>query len=487
MAAIERPPCVERRVEALAAKRESVLAGDTAMDWTDAALLWRVLSASASISLVFQAIYMAADWGSGEARSEAILPLHLFNLLVSAAFLRITYVRALRKWMPQVILGGCTLLFAATAALSILTLNRAPLTCTLMITMVGSAALVPWNWRWQAGLGIAGIASFAALTLLRPEVDPALGYDGFVLLAAAGVAQYVALSGRNYRREIATRIVALQIKHRQLAGSEAKLRKIFETSSDSITINRLSDGRYLEVNEAFQAYGYTREEVLSGSAADLGVWANRKQLRDCMKALNTTGSVVNREIDLRFKDGRIEPFLISAKVLELDGEKCVVTIGRDIRAIKQNEELLQAEIGERTRAVEQREHAQQKLADSERKLRKIFDTSSDVITISRLSDGRYLDLNEGFSATGYSRQEALGQTAENLGIWFKPEQLGTFLLKLRTDGKVANLEAEVRTKSGTILPYLVSATVIELGGEACVVTLGSDITAIKPTEQRLRA
>jgi PAS domain-containing protein len=264
IAAVEGPPCVERQVEALAAKRESVLAGDAAMDWTDAALLWRVLSASASISLVFQSIYLAADWRTSEAHSEAILPLHLFNLLVSAAFLRITYVHALRKWMPQVILSGCTLLFAATAALSILTSNRAPLTCTLMITMVGSAALVPWNWRWQAALGIAGIASYAALTLLRPEVDPALGYDWFVLLAAAGVTQYVALSGQNYRQDIWTQIVALEIKHRQLAGSEAKLRKIFETSSDSITINRLSDGRYLEVDEAFQAYGYTREEVLSG-------------------------------------------------------------------------------------------------------------------------------------------------------------------------------------------------------------------------------
>ena len=94
--------------------------------------------------------------------------------------------------------------------------------------------------------------------------------------------------------EIARRIVALQIAHRQLLGqvaereasvaaseqvhrqlgeSEAKLRKIFETSTDAITINRQSDGHYLAVNEAFSATGYSREEALeqtSGAPRALG-------------------------------------------------------------------------------------------------------------------------------------------------------------------------------------------------------------------------
>jgi PAS domain S-box-containing protein len=500
-----------------------------AIDWTNTVRFVRVLRTGAVISLICQATYIAVDWRWAEARYEAVVALHVFNLLTAAIFLGLTYVRAFRERMPQFILGGCTLLFAATAALAILTLNGASLTMTVTIAMVGVAALVPWNWRWQAALAIASAGSMAALTLIRPAADPHLAYDWLAIVTAACVAHYVALSGGGYRREIASRIAALQLSHRellaesakreavaainervhrQLGESEAKLRKIFETSSDVITINRLSDGRYLDVNEAFGAFGYTREEALSGSASALGVWADRARLREFMKALKTTGSVVNMEFDMRTKNGRLEPFLGAAKVIELDGEKCVVTIGRNIRSIKQaeadliaareamraqietlerTEERLRAEIFERTHAMEQREAALRRLADSESKLRKIFETSTDAITISRVSDGRYLDLNERFSAIGYSRKEALGKTAADLGIWADPAQLRTFLYKMRTEGSITNQEIDVRTKSGAVRQYLLSATVRDLNGEACIVAICRDFTTIKQNQNDLIA
>jgi len=308
-----------------------------AIDWTTTDRLLRDLRVGACIVLMFQAAYLVADQGRSEAHPEAILTLHIFNLLTALIFLGMAHSRAYADRIPRLIFGFCGLLFASTTALSILTGNGAPLTITLIITMMGVAALVPWDWRWQAGLAVAAAASMAALTLLRPAADPHLGYDWFALVTAAGVAQCGTLSGQRYRREIASRIAALQINHRFLGESEAKLRKIFETSNDAITINRLSDGRYLEVNEAFAATGYSREEALAQSAGALGVWGDRAQLREFMKTLRAKGSVVNMEIDLRTKEGRVDPFLISAKVIELDGEECMVTIGRDIRSIKQTE------------------------------------------------------------------------------------------------------------------------------------------------------
>ena len=103
----------------------------------------------AGIVLVFQAIYLGADWHWTGARHQAILPLHIFNILNAAIFLEFTQVCACRNYMRPLILGGLTLLFAANAALSILTLNSVPLTITLIIALVGAAALVPWDWRWQ--------------------------------------------------------------------------------------------------------------------------------------------------------------------------------------------------------------------------------------------------------------------------------------------------------------------------------------------------
>ena len=320
--------------------------------------------------LIFQAAYLLMDWCWADTASTAILPLHLFNLLIASIFLSLTYLPAFPERMPHCVLGGCTLIFAATAALSILTLNRAPLTLSVTITMVGAAALVPWDWRWQAGLTLAGAGSMAALTLLRPQSDPHLGYDWLAVVSAAGVGHFVSISVQRYRWEIAHRIMALQVNHRrlleeseareavatanervrqQLGESETKLRKIFETTDDVITINRLSDGRYIDVNGAFwAAYGYTREETLAASASELGVWAVRAQLREFVKAIAAHGAVANMEMDARAKDGSIEPYLVSAKVIELNGERCVVTIARNISSIKQTEAAL---IGAREAAL----------------------------------------------------------------------------------------------------------------------------------------
>jgi PAS domain S-box-containing protein len=478
--AVEAPRPMETGGEAQVVPSEVVLTRDESMNWTDAALLWRVLSASAGIALLFQMIYLAADWSGGAPHGKSIVYLHLFNLLVAAVFLGITYLHAYREWFPQIILGGCTSLFVATAALSVLTLNRSPLTFTLTITMVSAAALVPWNWRWQAGLAIAAGASFVAFTLVQPGADPHPGYDWFALVTAAGVAQYIMLLGQHYRREIASRINALNINHSQLAGSEAKLRKIFETSSDMITINRLSDGRYIDVNNAFLMTGYSRDDALGKSAKVLGLWSDGVQFRAFLRALRTTGSAVNMDFECRNKDGSIVPFLISAKVLELDGKKCVVSIAHDIRSVKQaeaeligarermrgqietlerTEERLRTEILERTRAMEQREMAiaasalaTQRLSESEAKLRKIFATTTDAISISRLSDGRYLDVNQAFCRlTGYSPEEALAHSPGSLGIWADREQLRSFLHKIELTKSIENLEQQLRTKRGVVL------------------------------------
>ena len=156
-----------------------------------------------------------------------------------------------------------------------------------------------------------------------------------------------------------------------------------------------------------------------------------------------------------------------------------------IETLERTEGQLRAEILERTRAMEGREEALRKLAESEGKLRKIFETSTDAITITRLSDGRYLDFNDGFCVTGYSREEAMGSTAVALGLWADRRQLRSFMHLMRTEGTVPNLDMDVRFKNGTVCPYLISATIIDLGGEACIVAICRDIATIKQSERDL--
>jgi PAS domain S-box-containing protein len=125
-----------------------------------------------------------------------------------------------------------------------------------------------------------------------------------------------------------------------LRQSEDKFSKAFHTSPDSsININRLSDGLYLEVNEGFTAMtGYTSEDVRGKTSLELNIWANPDDRTRLMQGLRERGEVSNLEASFRMKDGRLRTGLISARIIEVAGEQCILSITRDITDRKQAEE-----------------------------------------------------------------------------------------------------------------------------------------------------
>jgi two-component system, sensor histidine kinase and response regulator len=155
-------------------------------------------------------------------------------------------------------------------------------------------------------------------------------------------------------------------------------------------------------------------------------------------------------------------------------------LSAQVDALTEIQDRLQAEIAER-------EVAQHRLQESAQTLRKIFEASLDTITIKRLTDGRYVDVNKEFEIFGYSREEALGKTAEELGIWADPAQLAAFSQSVKLEGQVRNSEVLCRTREGKIIPSLISAVAVELGGEQCLVSFVRDIRRLKDVERELIA
>ena len=103
------------------------------------------------------------------------------------------------------------------------------------------------------------------------------------------------------RAEIAERTRTEQ----RLRESEAMVRKIIETSPDSVTITRFSDGTYREVNQAFLRHvGRERSEVVGKSLSELNVWADPAQARIFIRRLRTDGMIKNMEVSLRCKKRR---------------------------------------------------------------------------------------------------------------------------------------------------------------------------------------
>jgi PAS domain S-box-containing protein len=126
---------------------------------------------------------------------------------------------------------------------------------------------------------------------------------------------------------------------RGLRESEERFSKAFRASPVFISIARLKDGKFVEANEAFlQSGGWTREEVIGRTSADLGIWANLEDRGAFLIEVQLRGFVRNREVTLRSKGGKLDTVLLSAERIDIDGEPCVLAVGLNITARKRAEE-----------------------------------------------------------------------------------------------------------------------------------------------------
>jgi diguanylate cyclase (GGDEF)-like protein/PAS domain S-box-containing protein len=136
--------------------------------------------------------------------------------------------------------------------------------------------------------------------------------------------------------------------------------------------------------------------------------------------------------------------------------------------------------------VTERKSTEDALRLSEEKFFKAFHSSPDAILISRLSDGKLVEVNEGFShLTGYSREEVLKSSTINLNIWVNPQDRDGYIAALLESQRVCNFEYEFRKKSGEILYGLYSGEIIYLGNESHILTIVRDITEHKQAQEEI--
>jgi PAS domain S-box-containing protein len=131
----------------------------------------------------------------------------------------------------------------------------------------------------------------------------------------------------------------------------------------------------------------------------------------------------------------------------------------------------------------ERKQAETALKQREQNLATAFRVNPQPMFIVRASDQRYVDVNEPWERlTGYARDEAIGRTSVELGLYGDHRDRSEFYVELQREGKIRDYDFDTRHRDGTLRKVAVSAEIASIGGEPCVIGAVSDVTERRQIE-----
>ena len=248
-----------------------------------------------------------------------------------------------------------------------------------------------------------------------------------------------------------------------LRASESKLRSIIETMTDSILI--------LDTEGRFQEFVHIADKIMSNLSQDELDELLYTPLEEAFSPEKAAEfrEAVHKALSLD------TPTSIEFERTVAGHESCfegifsrlssdrVVMVSRDITDRKKFDEALQ---------------------ESERRFRLIFQTSPESIILTRLDDGLIVDINESHTQmTGYSREELIGQTALESGIWDDPADREKLVEHLRKTGIFTSWEVPFARKGDSVGTALASGRIIHLKGVPHILAISRDITDQKREQE----
>ncbi|AVH69363.1 PAS domain S-box protein [Nostoc sp. 'Lobaria pulmonaria (5183) cyanobiont'] len=167
---------------------------------------------------------------------------------------------------------------------------------------------------------------------------------GVLCLEAVGTTHHWTLEDQNFARSLGNLVsLVLEAKERQRAeaarrASEEKLASAFRSSPDPIALITVQGKRYIEVNDSFcRFFGYSRSQAINRSDEELNLWVNPEEYNFLTHILQQAKAIRNYEIDVCTSTGEIRTTLLSAEMIEIDGQWYVLGTAKDITERKQAE------------------------------------------------------------------------------------------------------------------------------------------------------
>jgi PAS domain S-box-containing protein len=218
-----------------------------------------------------------------------------------------------------------------------------------------------------------------------------------------------------------------------LKGQKQRFQSLGENSPFGIVMIQ-PDGTFSYVNPKFkEMFGYDHSDVPNG----------REWFRKAYPDPGYRHEIISTWVEnvKASAPGETRPHVFS--VTCKDGSEKIVNF-RPVK-LDSGEDLMTCE------DITDLKHMEEELRISEEKFSKAFHLNPCAVSISRLVDGMFVSVNEGFrKILGYAEEEVIGKTALELNIWDNPEDRKKVIELLKANGSVDNFEFSSRTKDGDI-------------------------------------
>jgi PAS domain S-box-containing protein len=262
----------------------------------------------------------------------------------------------------------------------------------------------------------------------------------------------------------------LRETYRHLRESEEKFRASFKTSPDSVNLNRLSDGLFIEINEGFtQLTGYTWDDVKDKTSTEINLWHDPMDRQRMVDQLKEYGKASNIEALFRLKDGSVRTGLMSASIFTFGDDVYILSVTRDI------EEIVQARAS---------------LKASEVKFRQLAENIDDVFWI--MENNQMIYINSAVERKFFFNREEFMNNRALIESSIHPDDFAEFeklaQVKYKKDGipvsvhiRIFDYHRKIHWVWVRVFPILLNNELYRTAG------IASDITFQKEIEEELRA
>ena len=256
------------------------------------------------------------------------------------------------------------------------------------------------------------------------------------------------------RAQMAFEAQVAELEHRKRIEQERDLSnerfaRIFRTSPSPMLAQSARSGAILDVNPAFErCYRYTRDQLLG--RADTFLWAEPEQRAAYLRRLFADRRADQEHVTGLRSDGSHFEALISSEMGNDPQDLLIITTVTDIT--------------EQDQAIE-------RLRRSEERFAKAFNFSPLKMTITRVSDGTFVEVNQARDPVqGLYRNDLLGKTTLEVGGWLSPRDRQVFVERILREGHVSGYEIQMRHVDGSVIDAKMWAELIEIDGEDCILS-----------------